>query len=72
MHDAVAVAALLHPELLETKPLYVEIETQGEYCRGATVGTARKAPNALVNVGIDRDGFADLLVQAVAAYGEGE
>ena len=72
VHDAVAVAALLHPELLETKPLYVEIETQGEYCRGATVGTARKAPNALVNVGIDRDGFADLLVQAVAAYGEGE
>ena len=72
VHEAVAVAALLHPKLLETKPLYVEIETQGEYCRGATVGTARKAPNALVNVGIDRDGFADLLVQAVAAYGEGE
>ena len=70
VHDAVAVAALLRPELLETKPLHVEIETQGEYCRGATIGTDREAPNALVNVGIDRAGFADLLVQAVAAYGE--
>lgn len=70
VHDAVAVASLIRPDLLETRELFVEIETQGEYCRGATIGTDRRAPNAVVNVGIDRAGFADLLVEAVAAYGE--
>ena len=49
----------------------MEIETQGEYCRGATIGHDRKPANALVNFDIDRDGFADLLVEAVKTYGEG-
>ena len=70
MHDAVAVASLLRPELMQTRELYVEAETRGEYCRGTTLGSKHRAPNALVNVGIDREGFADLLVEAVAAYGE--
>ena len=30
------------------------------------------APNARVIMGVDRDGFADLLVEAVKAYGEGQ
>lgn len=72
VHDAVAVAVLLRPELLETRALHVQVETQGEYCRGMTIGSARTTPNARVNVGIDRKGFADLLVEAVAAYGEGQ
>lgn len=71
VHDAVAIVSLIRPELLKTRKLYVEVETQGEYCRGATIGSDRHAPNAVVNVGIDRAGFADLLVEAVAAYGEG-
>lgn len=70
VHDTVAVTALLRPELLTTKPMCVEIETRGEYCRGMTVGHDRKPPNALVNLDIDRDGFADLLVEAVGAYKE--
>lgn len=70
VHDAVAVASLLRPELMQTRELYVEVETRGEYCRGTTLGSKHRAPNALVNVGIDREGFADLLVEAVAAYGE--
>lgn len=71
VHDPVAVVSLIRPDLLTSKPLCVEIETQGEYCRGATVGHARKPANALVNFDIDRDGFADLLVEAVKTYGEG-
>ena len=70
LHDPVAVVALLHPELLTAKPLCVEIETRGEYCRGATIGHDRKPANALVHLDIDRDGFADLLVRAVGAFGE--
>lgn len=71
VHDPVAVVSLIRPDLLTSKCLCVEIETQGEYCRGATVGHERKPANALVNFDIDRDGFADLLVEAVRTYGEG-
>ena len=72
VHDAVAVTALLRPELLTMKEFYVEIETKGEYCRGTTVGDSLglkgKKPNAHVGIGIDRQGFADLLVEAVTTY----
>ena len=72
VHDAVAVTALLRPDLLEMQEMYVQIETKGEYCRGATVGdrfgVTGHQPNAHVITGIDRQGFADLLVEAVRAY----
>ena len=76
VHDAVAVAALIHPEIMEMKDLYVEVETEGDFCKGATVadfrGVLGKAPNAKVIMGIDRKAFADLLVEAVKHYGEAE
>lgn len=76
VHDAVAVAALIHPEIMEMRDLYVQVETEGEFCKGATIadflGVTGKAPNAKVIMGIDRDAFADLLVEAAKYYGEGE
>lgn len=75
VHDAVAVAALVKPELMTTRDMYVEIETAGDYCRGATIGdrlgVRKQKPNATCIMGIDRDGFADLLVEAAAYYGKG-
>ncbi len=71
MHDPCAVASLICPELFLQKELCVEIETKGKYCRGATVGRRDKPANALVNMNLDRKAFADLLVEAVRAYGEG-
>ena len=54
--------------------MYVQVETGGEYGRGATVGDPGgclgHAPNAHVFLDIDRQGFADLLVAAVKTYGE--
>lgn len=72
LHDPVAVVSLVRPDLLISRELCVEIETRGEYCRGATIGHNRKPANARVNFGIDRDGFADFLVEAVRTYGEGK
>lgn len=76
VHDAVAVAALIHPEIMEMRDLYVEVETEGDFCKGATVadfhGSTGKAPNARVIMGIDRDAFADLLVEAAKFYGDAE
>ena len=72
VHDAVAVTALIRPDLLKMQPMHVEIETKGEYCRGMTVGDMRGASdaphNATVVMDIDRDGFADFIVESVKKY----
>ena len=68
MHDPCAVASLIHPELFESKELCVEVETCGEYCRGTTVGHDRKPANARVNMGVNREAFAELLINAVKYY----
>ncbi len=70
MHDPCAVAVLLRPELFDLREMCVEVETKGEYCRGTTVGHNRKPANARVSMGLDRAGFADLLVEAVKTYKE--
>ncbi len=75
VHDAVAVAAVVRPELMTTQKMYVAIETSGDYCRGATIGDVRgfygKPANANVILDIDRQGFVDLLVEAVQTYSQG-
>ena len=75
VHDAVAVAALVRPELMTTREMYVAVETTGDYCRGATIGDERgfygKPANANVILDIDRQGFVDLLAEAVQTYSQG-
>lgn len=72
LHDPCAVAVLLHPEIFTIKDYYVEIETAGEYSRGATVADMRgfdgPVPNAHCLMGVDRKAFAELLAEAVKAY----
>ena len=75
LHDAVAVAALVTPEMLTLREVYVQVETQGEYCRGATVadffGREGKPPNVKAIMDIDRAAFVDLIAWAVGQYGKG-
>jgi inosine-uridine nucleoside N-ribohydrolase len=70
VHDAVAVAHVLRPELVETKHRNVEIETDSELCRGRTVvdlwRRTDREPNAHVAVDIDADGFLELLVERLS------
>lgn len=53
--------------------MYVAVETQGTYCRGATIGDryhlSDHAPNARVILDLDREGFVGLLTKAAASYG---
>lgn len=74
VHDAVAVAALIKPEILTARDYYVQVETSGDFCRGATVadhyGFSQQPPNTHVLVDIDREGFIDLLVESAARYGK--
>lgn len=75
VHDAVAVAALIRPEIMTMRNMYVAIETTGDYCRGMTVGDPlgilRQPANARVILDIDREAFVDLLVEAAEHYKKG-
>lgn len=72
VHDPCAVVALIKPELITYEDMYVEVETKGQYCRGMTVGDRKgvlgKKPNVHVGMKINRDGFADLLLEAVKTF----
>ena len=71
VHDPCAVASLLRPELFTRQAMHVAIETQGEYCRGCTVGDPSHrlgGDNAICCMNVDRQGFVDLLVEAVRFY----
>jgi len=69
LHDPVAVAAVLDPGLLETRPMRVDVECESDLTRGETVcdfyGVTGKPPNAEVGVRLDRDGFFDLLYDSL-------
>jgi inosine-uridine nucleoside N-ribohydrolase len=67
IHDAVAVAYVSHPELMETKHCHVAIECGSELTRGRTVvdlwDRTEEEPNAHVGVGIDGRAFVHLLLE---------
>jgi pyrimidine-specific ribonucleoside hydrolase len=69
LHDAVAVAAVLEPSLLKTRPMRVDVECESELTRGETVcdfyGVTGEPPNAEVGVELDREGFFDLLYRTL-------
>ncbi len=69
LHDPCALAWLIVPELFESKPCYVTVETQGKYTSGATVAdfynALKKPPNAEVVYDIDRPKYIDLLYDAI-------
>jgi inosine-uridine nucleoside N-ribohydrolase len=72
IHDAVAVAHVVRPGLLETVERHVAVDCESELCRGRTVvdlwRRTGQTPNAHVAVGLDADGFLELLVERLASY----
>ncbi|MBA2476562.1 MAG: nucleoside hydrolase [Actinobacteria bacterium] len=70
IHDAVAVAHVLRPGLVETAHRHVAVETGSELCRGRTVVDLWRRtghePNAHVGVGIDAEAFVELLLERLA------
>jgi inosine-uridine nucleoside N-ribohydrolase len=74
LHDPVAVAHVIDPELVETKPAYIEVDCGWEQGRGRTNVDWRSRldghdPNATVGLGIDRDAFLKLLTDRLASLG---
>ena len=73
MHDAVAVAHVIRPDLLETVLCGVVVDTGGELSRGRTNvdrwGRMGWEPNAHVAVSIDATAFLELLVERLISLG---
>ncbi len=73
LHDPVAVARVIAPELVRTRETFVAVETEGRWTAGATVvdlhGVLGRPPNAQVALELDVDGFWDLLIDALGRYG---
>jgi pyrimidine-specific ribonucleoside hydrolase len=71
IHDAMALAHVVRPDLLTTRELNVEVECASELCRGRTVvdveGRSGRAPNAHVATDVDAPAFLELLLERLSA-----
>jgi inosine-uridine nucleoside N-ribohydrolase len=65
VHDALCIAYLVDRDVIDTRPLYVRVETAGELTVGQTVIDTRthapEPPNAHVAFGADARRFVDLM-----------
>jgi pyrimidine-specific ribonucleoside hydrolase len=72
LHDPCAVAWLIDPGLFTSQLLRVDIETDSEFCDGATVvdirGTTGQKENVDVVFDVDREGFIRLLSDSLRRY----
>jgi inosine-uridine nucleoside N-ribohydrolase len=72
VHDAVAVAEVARPGLVETVERHVAVECGSELCRGRTVvdrwRRTDNPPNAKVGVALDRGAFVEMLAQRLATF----
>jgi inosine-uridine nucleoside N-ribohydrolase len=71
IHDAVAVAQVIRPGIVQTLERNVEVDCESELCRGRTVvdlwRRTDREPNAKVGVGIDAEAFLELLVERIGS-----
>lgn len=67
LHDSVAAAYLIKPEIFKGINAYVEVDLEGKFTRGATIvdgaNTLGNEPNALVVMDIDRDALIELTIE---------
>lgn len=74
VHDPCAVAWLIDPTLVTTRPMHVAVDTRSVLSYGRTVcdvyGTTGRPPNAEVGVALDAERFWDLVIHALASYRE--
>jgi inosine-uridine nucleoside N-ribohydrolase len=72
VHDPCALAWLIDPAIVPSRPMHVDIETRAEFSYGRTVcdvyGITGRAPNAEVGTDLAVEGFWDLMIGAIASY----
>ena len=73
VHDAVTMAYLIKPEIITTKPAKVSIDIDGKHSYACTAADFRpwrdrSQDNALVCLDIDREAFANIIIEACKNY----
>jgi purine nucleosidase len=72
MHDPLAVASIVHPELVTWAPAHVDVAVADE-ARGVAVadlleGADAPEPNATIATAVDVDGFLDYFLATIASH----
>jgi inosine-uridine nucleoside N-ribohydrolase len=74
VHVPCALAWLIDPTIVPTRPMRVDIETQAEFSYGRTIcdvyGVTGRSANAEVGIDLAADRFWDLMIGAVESYRE--
>ena len=70
LHDPLAAAVALDPELIVTRPAAVDVELPGTLPRGMTVTdwSGRREPNALIGVHVEPTLFFDRFIERVGPF----
>lgn len=70
LHDPLAVAVTLHPDLVKSEPMLVAVETKGQLSSGATVADLRASEKPYYNVNVclevDAERFIKEFVEVVS------
>jgi purine nucleosidase len=72
LHDPLAAAVALDPQLIATQPATVDVELTGTLTRGMTVtdwaGRWGREPNAHIGIGVDATVFFDRFIERVGLF----
>ena len=75
LHDPLAAAVALDPDLVQTRTATVDVELTGTLTRGMTIadwtGRWGRAPNAHVGVGVDPAVFFDRFTERIGPFARG-
>jgi purine nucleosidase len=74
LHDPLAAAVALDPQLVQCRPVAVDVELTGTLTRGMTIadwsGRWGREPNALVGVDVDPAAFFDRFIERVGKFAQ--
>jgi purine nucleosidase len=72
LHDPLAAAVVLDPDLVSCRRVAIDIELTGTLTRGMTIADWSnrwgREPNALIGVGVDPEAFFDRFIARVGAF----
>ena len=70
LHDPLAAAVALDPDLVKTRPATVDIELTGTLTRAMTVTdwSDRREPNSLIGIDVDATAFFDRFIERVGPF----
>jgi purine nucleosidase len=74
LHDPLAAAVALDPDLVQCRPAAIDVELTGTLTRGMTIADWSnrwgREPNALIGVDVDPGAFFDRFITRVGAFAQ--